>query len=221
MTRTAAEKRHFALRKIHSLTGLVPIGGYLLFHLFENGQILLSAERFEAQVAFIEGFGWMILPVEILLLGSLLFHGVYGFFIVQDARPNLVSWPRARNWQYFFQRVTGVVAFFFIGWHVWQTRAQYYMGHYGFIEAVHVSAEWMAQNIWGATGQNWITATAYLVGVVASVLHLTNGLFNMGISWGITVGHRAQAASFAIFTGLGIALSAFGIAIAVGFRPHV
>src|SRR5688572_23719690 len=111
--RTAADTRHYWLRKLHSLTGVLPIGGYLFFHLFENAGILVGAELFERNAEFIESFGLLIVPVEALLLGSLLFHGIYGLFIAADARPNIARYPISRNWFFLFQRVTGVIALIF------------------------------------------------------------------------------------------------------------
>ena len=218
MTRTAADKRHFLLRKLHSLSGIVPIGGYLLFHLFENGQVLLGADRFEAGAAFIEGFGLMILPIEALLLGSILFHGLYGLVIAADARPNVGRYPLPRNWFFMFQRVSGVIALLFIGFHVWQTRFHFYMGEYGGWDKVHVTAQWMQSNIWGTDGQNVLLAAAYITGVTMSVFHLTNGIWSFLIKWGITVGPRAQRLSAYAFTSLGVILSAAGVAIAYGFK---
>lgn len=218
MTRTAADKRHYLLRKLHSLTGILPIGGYLLFHLFENSQILLGAEKFQKGVDFIESFQWMIIPVEALLIGSLLFHGLYGLVIAAEARPNVGRYPLARNWFFIFQRVSGVIALLFIGFHVWQTRFHVYMGMYGGWEPVHVSAKWMSENIWGADGNNMLLASAYIIGVVMSVFHLTNGIWSFLIKWGITVGPRAQRVSAYAFTSLGVILSAAGVAIAYGFK---
>ena len=67
---TAAERRHFWLRKLHSLSGLVPIGGYLFFHLFENAGVLVSPDLFERNAKFIESFDFLIAPIEALLIGS-------------------------------------------------------------------------------------------------------------------------------------------------------
>ena len=213
--RTAADKRHYWLRKLHSLTGIVPIGGYLFFHLFENAAVLLSAERFQANVAFIEGFGWMILPIEALLIGSLVFHGVYGLFIVADARPNVVRYPLGRNWFFLFQRITGVIALLFIGYHVWDTRVEFYFGQLGWGPHVEVTAAWMGRNIWGAGA---ISATAYVIGAVASTFHLTNGIWSFLIKWGITVGPTAQRVSGWVWNTVGIVMAIGFVAIAFEFK---
>ena len=42
--------RHFALRKLHSLLGLVPIGAFLAFHLFENSMAVKGEAYFTEHV---------------------------------------------------------------------------------------------------------------------------------------------------------------------------
>ena len=214
--RTAADKRHYWLRKLHSLTGILPIGGYLMFHLFENAGILVDhGKLFERNVAFIEGFGFLIVPVEALLIGSLLFHGIYGLFIVADARPNVVRYGLSRNWFFTFQRVTGIIALAFLVYHVWDTRIEFYLGEFGYGPHVDVTKEWMAGNIWGAGA---VSAAAYIVGAVASTWHLTNGIWSFLIKWGITVGPTAQRVSGWVWNAVGVAMSVAFVAIALEFK---
>jgi succinate dehydrogenase / fumarate reductase, cytochrome b subunit len=214
---TAADKRHYWLRKLHSLTGVLPIGGYLFFHLFENAGILVSGELFERNALFIESFGFLIAPVEALLIGSLLFHGVYGLFIVADARPNIARYPIPRNWFFLFQRVTGVMALLFIGYHVWDTRIEFYRGQMSG-EHVAVTARWMGQNIWGIGAANAITGAAYIAGAIASSMHLCNGLWSFLIKWGITVGPTSQRVSSWVWNGLGVLMSVAFVMVALKFR---
>jgi succinate dehydrogenase / fumarate reductase cytochrome b subunit len=64
----------------------------------------------------------------------------------------------------------------------------------------------------------WIFAL-YLAGLLLSVLHLANGLWSMGIVWGVTASARAQAISAWVFAGFGLLLAAIGIHGLVGFLP--
>jgi succinate dehydrogenase / fumarate reductase cytochrome b subunit len=212
---TAADKRHFLLRKLHSLTGILPVGGYLLVHLFvENSAIRFRGVAGWNEVAEFLGNVPLLQVVEVILLASILFHGIYGLVIVKDARMNLTRYPRARNWMFFVQRITGGIAFLFIGYHFATTRLQYYLGSFGFQPAITVNASWMHHNIFG----NPAITAIYVVGVVASVFHLTNGIWNMLISWGITVGPTAQKVSAWVCTSAGIAMSAFGVWVIYGFQ---
>ena len=42
---------------------------------------------------------------------------------------------------------------------------------------------------------NNFTFALYVIGVVAAVFHFSNGMWSFLVSWGITVGPRAQAVS--------------------------
>lgn len=215
--RTAADKRHYWLRKLHSLTGIAPIGGYLIFHLAENSAVLVSGAQFEANAKFIESFGKLILPVEILLIGSLVFHAVYGLFIVADARPNVARYALGRNWFFTFQRVTGIVALVFLAYHVWGTRVQVYRGELGYGPHVDVTARWMADNIWG---MGVAGAAVYLLGAIASTFHLTNGIWSFLIKWGVTVGPTSQRVSGWIWNAVGIVMAVGFVMVVMQFKNY-
>src|SRR5205807_8912575 len=60
-----------------------------------------------------------ILFIEIVgIFIPLIYHAVYGLFITWEARPNNLAYPYPRNWFYTIQRVTGIILFFFITFHV-------------------------------------------------------------------------------------------------------
>lgn len=211
----AAEKRHFWLRKLHSLTGVVPIGGYLVVHLMvENSAIRFRGVSGWDAVAKFLGDVPMLQAIEALLLGSILFHAIYGVMIVRDARYNLGRYPKARNWMFFVQRVTGLIAFGFIGYHFYTTRLQFYFGTFGWRPEIEVTARWMHGNIFGSVFTTWL----YIIGVVATVFHFTNGMWNFLISWGITVGPAAQRVSAWFWTLAGIGMAAFGVWVLFGFK---
>src|SRR4051812_14492872 len=111
------------LRKLHSLTGVLPVGGFLCFHLFENSRALQGQAQFDEAVA---GIGHMpFLPVlETIILAPLLFHALYGVKLALEAKHNVGRYTYSRNWMYTAQRVTGLLAFVFIGFHLYE-----YWGH--------------------------------------------------------------------------------------------
>src|SRR5437867_13166238 len=81
-------RRQFVLRRLHSLTGIVPIGAYLFAHIFlENSFVLGGPASFERLVAAIAAFpAPLLLTIEVLFIwGPLLFHPIYGFVRVADA----------------------------------------------------------------------------------------------------------------------------------------
>jgi len=204
-------RRRFVLRRLHSLTGIVPIGAYLLAHIFlENSFVLGGPASFERLVAAIAAFpAPLLLTIEVLFIwGPLLFHAIYGFVRVADAElDNPLRTDYLGAYLYTLQRLSGVIAFLFIGWHVWSTRLQYYLFGaeitYDFMHRMMVDP---------------ITFTIFLVGVLASVFHFTNGIWTFCVTWGITVGPRAQRTLRAACLGFFVVMYGTAFAILMAFR---
>ena len=116
------EERHFWLRRLHSLSGIVPVGGFLAFHLYENYSATLGAAAYNTMTRNLQETRFALALEIAVIIVPLLFHGVYGLFVTGTARPNVVSNRYVRNWMYFLQRVTGVILFAFVIFHLWTTR---------------------------------------------------------------------------------------------------
>jgi len=200
---------HFVLRKLHSLTGLIPVGAFLCFHLFENSKSWRGQAYFNLHVVqAIEEMHlvWLIEVCFILL--PIFFHAVYGIVIWWQGQSNVGRFPYLRNYMYWLQRATGIVAFTFILTHLYGTR---YMS----LADAKVHADLfghMARTLANPLQMGW-----YITGVVSSVVHFANGLWLMGVTWGITVGPRAQRYSTAFCCALGLVLLALGIPGLFGF----
>lgn len=205
----AWSRRQFVLRRLHSLSGVFPIGAYLVAHIFlENSFVLAGPAHFEGLVRAIGSIpAPVLLAAEIVgIWGPLLFHGLYGF--VRVARSdNRLRTDQLGAYLYTLQRLSGVVAFVFIGWHVWTTRMQYY-----FFDA-EITFDFMHRIVSDPLG-----FTIFLVGVLAAVFHFTNGLWTFCITWGITVGPRAQQAARAASLALFVAMYGTAVAILLAFR---
>jgi len=205
------DRLHLLLRRLHSLAGIVPIGLYLLAHIFlENSFVLGGAESFNGLVKAILVIPLpVLLATEILVLWApILFHGLYGLVILGSADiPNALHYDYTNSYLYVLQRVTGVIALLFIGFHVSSTRLMYYFYHteitYDFMHSYMVSPLWF---------------TVYIVGVLSAIFHFTNGIWTFCVTWGITVGARSQKmvqfASVALF----VVMGGTGMAILAAFR---
>ena len=204
-------RRDFILRRLHSLSGVLPIGLYLIAHiLLENLFVLGGPERFEMVVKLIGSFPPpLLLGIEIFgLWGPILFHALYGFVRVRQAElDNPLRNDRLGAYLYTLQRISGVIAFFFIGYHVWSTRIQYYFAKteitYAFMHAKMIDP---------------LILGVYLIGVLASVFHFTNGLWTFCITWGITVGVRAQRTARLAAMFLFVVMYGASLAILMAFR---
>lgn len=202
------EERHFWLRRLHSLSGIVPVGGFLAFHLYENYSATRGAEHYNQMVRRLQEVPFA-LALEIAVIAvPLFFHGIYGLFITGTARPNVVGNRYVRNWMYFLQRVTGVVLFAFVIFHLWTTRLVQIRDH----ESLDLFAVMQA-----SVENPWIYGF-YLLGILSATFHLANGIWSFSIVWGLSVGPRAQRRMMYVSAAVFVILSFIGIRSIEAFR---
>lgn len=185
----ALTRENFFWHKVHSLTGIVPVGFYMLQHLVLNSFSWAGADYFNGVVHFFASLPvHFLLALEILLIWlPLLFHAVYGLFIIGRGTTfnyfaSKYKW--SQNRMYMLQRVTGIIAFLFLVYHVLSTTV-----------AAKMRGEEVIQfNSWQShlTSTGYLFLAVYLIGVAACSYHLAYGVWNFCIRWGITVGEAAQ-----------------------------
>src|SRR2546421_12933198 len=110
--------RTFVLRKLHQLTGIIPLGVFLLEHFYTNSKAMTGASDFNNAVKDLQSIPYILFVEIVGIFIPLIYHAVYGLFITWEARPNNLRYPYPRNWFYTIQRVTGIILFFFITFHV-------------------------------------------------------------------------------------------------------
>lgn len=185
-------RRQFVLRRLHSLSGILPIGLYVLFHLGVNSFAASGAEAYNQMAEFLESLPYLI-AIEIPFIWlPILYHSGYGIYIHATGRPNPFQYPYSNNLLYWLQRWSGVVTLVFIGWHFWQTRMANYL--YGSVIEFQMMADIFADPGWLAF---------YVVGLTAVAFHLGNGLRTFLLTWGGVVGNRARRR-------VGVACAVFG-----------
>ncbi len=200
--------RHFWIRRLHSLSGIVPIGGFLAFHLYENYQATRGPDAYNEMTHRLQTMPFAV-AMEILIIAvPLLFHGIYGLFITGTAKPNVISNPYVRNVMYFLQRATGVIVFAFILFHYWTTRLVQIRDH----ESLD-----LFRQVQAAVGNPWIYAF-YIAGILSATFHLANGIWSFSIVWGLSVGPRAQQRMMYISIAVFLALSFLGVRSISAFR---
>jgi succinate dehydrogenase / fumarate reductase cytochrome b subunit len=209
--------RTFVLRKLHQLSGIMPLGIFLLEHFYTNSKALSGAADFNDAVKDLQSIPY-ILFIEIGgIFIPLIYHAVYGLVITMEARPNNLNYPYPRNWFYLVQRITGVILFFFITFHVLNFRFGMIPG----LNDVSVAHEpGRAFEIVSGEFRMVPIFLIYLVGITATVWHFANGIWLFLVDWGITIGERAQRLTGYACIGFGIFLWLVGINAAVAFiRP--
>ncbi len=209
--------RTFVLRKLHQLSGIVPLGLFLLEHFYTNSKAIGGAAEFNGAVRSLQSIPYILFVEVGGIFIPLIYHAVYGLIITFEARPNNLNYPYPRNWFYLIQRITGLILFFFIIFHVLNFRFGMIPG-LNTISVAHrpdlafeiVSTEFRMIPIF----------IVYMIGITATVWHLANGIWLFMVDWGITIGERAQRLTGYACIAFGAVLLLVGINAAVAFiRP--
>jgi succinate dehydrogenase / fumarate reductase cytochrome b subunit len=209
--------RTFVLRKLHQLSGIVPLGIFLLEHFYTNSKALTGPADFNNAVKDLQSIPY-ILFVEIGgIFIPLIYHAVYGLVITMEARPNNLSYPYPRNWFYLIQRITGVILFFFITFHVLNFR-------FGLIPGLNTtSVATHSDQAFAIVSREFINPAifvVYLIGITATVWHFANGIWLFMVDWGITIGERAQRLTGYACIAFGVVLLLVGVNAAFAFIHH-
>lgn len=206
----------FLLRKLHQITGIVPLGAFFLVHMYANSAAMGGAASYNEHVKGIHDIPYLLFVEIFGIFVPLLFHSIYGIIISAEAKPNALNYGYMRNWFYIFQRVTGVFLFFFIFFHVLNMR-------FGLIPGLETYGNPVAGNagqafqIVSAEFQNAGVLFFYFLGVIATAWHLAYGFWLFAVDWGIIIGEKAQRLSLYACIGLAVFLSAVGINAAIAF----
>jgi len=179
----AGQGYSFFLRRLHSLSGIVPVGAFLIEHFVSNAFATRGPAAYAKQVEFLSSFPFV---VGLELFGiwlPILYHALYGFYIWYRGESNVAEYPWAGNWMYNAQRWTGAIAFFYMVWHTWHLRFTgiHLLSHpdaaFGKVQAEFQSP--------------WAVAF-YAVGIVCASWHFAYGLWLFAAKWGITTGDKAR-----------------------------
>ena len=209
--------RTFVLRKLHQLSGIFPLGVYLLEHFYTNSKALNGPGDFNSAVDHLQSVPYIIFVEVIGIFIPLIYHAVYGLVITVEARPNNLAYPYARNWFYLIQRTTGFILFLFITFHVLNFR-------FGLIPGLNeVSVAHHPEQAYEIVAREFRMIPifiVYLIGITATVWHFANGIWLFLVDWGITIGERAQRLTGYACIAFGVLLLLVGINAAVAFiRP--
>lgn len=214
-------RNEFLLRRLHSLSGLIPVGAYMCVHLITNASVIESPATFQKNVYSIHSLGSLLPIIEWgFIFIPILFHAIFGVVIIRSGLTNHGSYPTTRNYRYTLQRASGMIAFLFIAWHVFHMHGWFHADWWRSTIAEPLGGAKFtpyraASSAATALSGSIIVPILYAVGIISCVFHLANGIWTMGITWGLWVSEaaqrRANIASIVFGLGLGfIGLSALG-----------
>ncbi len=179
---------------------MVPIGAFLLEHMFTNSFILQGPEVYNAKIEFLRSLPFVTF-MEVTFIGlPILYHALYGFYVGFTGKSNLAWYPYPKNFLYTLQRWTGLLAFTYIAYHAYHTRIVNAL--YG-TEVSYARMQELVSVPWVF----WF----YVVGMAAVMFHFANGIWGFLVSWGFTVSQRSQKIAGAWSGVLGLGLFIAGV----------
>ncbi len=179
----AGQGTSFFWRRLHSLSGIIPVGTFLLEHFISNAFATKGPYAYFDQVKFLTGLPFVTVLEWVGIYIPLLYHGLYGFYIWFRGESNVRDYPWAGNFMYAAQRWTGAIAFLYIGWHTYTMR---FTGIHLLMEpqAAFHKVQMELQNPWAGA--------FYVIGITAASWHFAYGLYLFCAKWGITVSERSR-----------------------------
>lgn len=195
-------------RRLHSLSGVVPIGGFLAFHLYENSAALRGAEAYNEMARRLQQVP-LALALEIGVIAvPIFFHGIYGLFLTADGSASPIPDPRLRRGLFLLQRITGIAVFAFVLFHLWTTRLVQLADH-ELLDLFHL--------VRATVANPWIYGF-YIAGILSATFHLSSGLWSFAVAWGLAVGPRAQQLMAVVSAAVFLVLSVIGVRAISAFR---
>jgi len=202
----------FVLRRLHSLTGIIPVGAFLFEHiLISNAAAIGGPAAYARQVRFLGSLPLVLLLELFGIWLPILYHALYGFYIWYRGETNVGDYPWTGNWMYTAQRWTGIIAFAYILWHTWTMR---FTG-----VDLHEFPGASFGKVQGEVFQTWFFLF-YVVGLIAASWHFAYGIWLFCAKWGIVSGEKARKRFLALSIAFFFVLTAAGLASLTSFRSR-
>lgn len=210
----AGQGTSFLLRRLHSLTGIVPVGAFLFEHILLSNSTAIGQNgpaAYARQVSFLANLPLVFFLELFGIWLPIAYHGLYGFYIWYRGEGNTVAYPWTGNWMYTLQRWTGGIAFAYIAWHVYTMR---FAG-----SDLHAFPELSFGKVQHEVFQTPLFLF-YVVGLIAASWHFAYGIWLFCAKWGIVSGAKAQKRFLAVCLAFFFVLTGAGFASLTSFRSH-
>jgi len=209
----AGQGYSFVLRRLHSLSGIIPVGAFLFEHiLISNSTAISGPDAYARQVNFLANLPLVFFLELFGIWLPILFHALYGFYIWFRGDGNAVAYPWSGNWMYTAQRWTGGIAFLYIVWHTYTMR---FTG----ID-LHENPAASFAKVQAEVRNPWLLAF-YVVGLICASWHFAYGIWLFAAKWGIVSGDKAQQRLLKVCLAFFMLLSVVGLVSLYTFRERV
>ena len=208
----AGQGHEFFWRRLHSLSGIVPVGAFLFEHIvISNATAINGPTAYAKQVTFLGSLPFVLALEFFGIWLPIAFHALYGFYIWYRGQGNLIHYSWMGNWMYSLQRWTGGIAFAYILWHTWTMR---FTG-----VDLHAHPELSFGKVQAEVFQTPFFLF-YVVGLIAASWHFAYGIWLFSAKWGIVSGEKAQRRFLVVCLAFFFVLSGAGLASLTSFRSR-
>jgi succinate dehydrogenase / fumarate reductase cytochrome b subunit len=206
----AGQGNSFLWRRLHSISGIIPVGAFLIEHLVSNAFGNNGPQAYQKQVTFLTSLPFAFWLEVFGIYIPIAFHALYGFYIWWRGENNVNDYPWTGNWMYTLQRYTGIILFAYILYHTW------YMRFSGIHLFDHPDAAFW--KVWNEFNTKPWAFYAYIVGVVTASWHFGYGIFLFCAKWGIVSGDKGRKRAQGLGVAIAIVLAVIGIKSAFAFK---
>jgi len=197
-------------RRLHALSGLVPVGAFLLFHLAVNASAMRGAAAYDEAVHRLQRLPFSLALEVALVFAPMAYHALYGLYLAATRPTGDPGARPGRRRLAIFQRATGIPLFAYVLFHLWTTRLVGVREHdHAGVDLFH----WM-QALYSAP---WIR-TAYVFGLLCATGHFSAGLWLSAEDWGLARTPAARAAAGALAAAVFVSLAILGLRTLSAFR---
>ena len=197
-------------RRLHAISGIVPVGAFLVFHLVVNASAMRGAEAYERMVHRLQRLPLLVGLEFALILAPMAYHGLYGLYLAATRPSGDTGAPPARRRLAIFQRATGIPLFGYVLFHLWTTRLVQVAQHdHESVDLFH----WMQ----ALYANPWIRA-AYVVGLLCATGHFSVGLRLSAEDWGLARTPASKTAAGALAAAVFLSLAVLGLRSLAAFR---
>lgn len=213
------DRNYFLLRRLHSLSGIVPVGVFLVEHLLTNSTAalgwvrqdgaLVGGEQFDEHVFWLHRLPYLPWIELLTIFLPLAYHAGFGVLIALTAKSNIRHYAYADNWRYTLQRLTGWIALAFILLHLGHFRLAHWFGGTPYV-GTDAPYDLLQRGFMSSWAPLPVWLTVYAIGLTASVYHFANGITTFCITWGVTVNESSRQRISLASLGVGLLLLTWG-----------
>ena len=202
-------------RRLFSLSGVLPLGFFLLAHLWANASAVRGQDAYVRTVEALVHVPLLVVLEVALVFAPLAYHAIYGLFVM---RTKLDEAPPYGRRLAVTNRAAAMLALAFVLWHVWEWRVAAWRSGLD-PHAYYATLAWRLASTWHGFP---VRAVLYLVGVTATVFHFVCGAWGYGVTSGFLASkrekRRAAIGALAIGTILFVVSSATVVSLATGLE---